>query len=54
LDGAANRCAELLCNGADWIYRRKESVTLLDERTLRRRMSVDLELTDALPQRSLV
>jgi hypothetical protein len=49
LDGIGERCAELLCNGADWLDRRKEAVELLDERTLHRAMSVDLALAEDLP-----
>lgn len=50
LDETARICTELLCHGADWIDRRKEAVTVLTERRLRRRMSVDLSLSSRLPK----
>jgi hypothetical protein len=50
LDAAAATCALLLCHGADWVYRRKEAITVVDERTLHRRMSVDFSISDRLPK----
>jgi hypothetical protein len=41
------REAALLLRSADWVLRRKEKVTLLDEITVRRQMSVDFQLPSA-------
>src|SRR6185436_9229776 len=38
------REAAHLLGNADWVLRRKEKVTLLDEITVRRQMSVDFQL----------
>ncbi len=40
----ARRSFELLRDGVPWVVRRKESVKLLDDRTLRRQESVDIDL----------
>lgn len=37
-------CVELLQGDSPWIFRRKESVTVLDEATIRRQQSVDFTL----------
>jgi hypothetical protein len=41
--------AELLCDDAGWIHRRKETVRVLDESTIRRQVSVDFEIPDQAP-----
>jgi hypothetical protein len=40
--------AHLLCEGASWILRRKETVTLLDPKSIRRRASVDFSVPPEL------
>lgn len=44
----------LLCDGASWVIRRKETVTLLDTTTLRRKTSIDFVVPSSLRNREAV
>jgi hypothetical protein len=48
LEALGRSAADLVQDGPDWVLRRKEKVTLLDETTVRRQMSVDF----AVPSRA--
>ena len=45
--------ADLLCEGASWILRRKEALTLQDVDTFRRRMSIDYTVPAALQAKGI-
>jgi len=49
VDELGARAASLLTNGCEWIRRRKEKVTMVDETIVRRQMSIDFELPPADP-----